>query len=61
MTIQAPSKALVVATMSRTTPVTSAPNPLIAALERQPWPPTRRQCITIPACDNVNDTNTPIM
>jgi hypothetical protein len=61
MMIHAPSAAFVIATMTSTTPVTIAPNPLIAALLRHPGSRSRRQCNTIPACDSVNDTNTPIM
>ena len=61
MMIHAPSAAFVVATITRTIPVTIAPNPLIAALVRQPVPRSVRQCSTIPACESVKDTNTPIM
>ena len=41
--------------------MTSAPKPLMNALFRQCGPFTRRQCTTMPACERVNDTNTPIM
>ncbi len=44
-----------------TMPVTSAPNPLMAALVFQRDPRIRRQCTTIPACDKVKDTKTPTM
>ena len=60
-TIHAPSSVLVTATMIRTTPVTSAPKPLIIALLFQPGSLSFRQWITMPACDSVNETNTPIM
>ena len=60
-TIHAPSNALVVATMISTIPVTTAPKPLMAALVRQPGVLNFRQWMTIPACDSVNDTKTPIM
>ena len=59
--IQAPSAAFVVATMISTIPVTSAPKPLMAALVRQPGRPQRAPVDHHPACDRVNDTNTPIM
>ena len=59
--IHAPSCAFVTATTSSTTPVTSAPTPLMAALVLQPGPRSLRQCTTMPACDKVNDRNTPIM
>ena len=61
MMIHAPSCALVTATTISTMPVTSAPMPFIAACVRQPAPPSRRQRTTMPACERVNDTNTPIM
>ena len=61
MMSHAPSAAFVTATITRTTPVTSAPNPFTNALVRQPGPPTRRQCTTMPAWDSVNETKTPIM
>ena len=35
--------------------------PLTHALVRQPGPPSRRQWTTMPACDSVNETKTPIM
>jgi hypothetical protein len=60
-TIQAPSSVFVTATMIRTMPVTLAPNPLTAALVFQPGCRVFRQWITMPVCDSVNDTNTPIM
>ena len=47
--------------MTRTIPVVTAPNPLMTALVFHPASRVRRQWMTIPACDNVNDTNTPIM
>ncbi len=49
------------ATMISTMPVTTAPKPLIIALVFQPGSCVLRQWITMPACDSVNDTNTPIM
>ena len=61
MTIQGPSCDFVTATMIKTIAVTVAPKPLIAALERQPGVLNDRQWITMPACESVNDTNTPIM
>ena len=60
-TIHAPSSVFVTATMTRTMPVTIAPNPLIAALDFQPSVFFWRQWITIPACDSVNEMKTPIM
>ena len=59
--IHAPSCAFVTATTTSTMPVTTAPKPLIEALVLQPGPRNRRQCATIPACDSVKDTKTPIM
>ena len=61
MMIHAPSCALVTATTISTMPVTSAPVPLMAALVFHPGPRSCRQCTTMPACDSVKDTNTPIM
>ena len=61
MMIHAPSAAFVVATMPRTIAVTMAPNPLMAALVRQPASRVLRQWMTIPNCESVNDTKTPIM
>ena len=61
MMIHAPSAALVIATMTRTMAVTSAPKPFTNALERQPGPRVWRQWMTMPACESVNDTKTPIM
>jgi hypothetical protein len=42
-------------------PVTTAPKPLMQALVFQPAFRCSRQWITMPVCDSVNDTNTPIM
>src|SRR4051812_18631251 len=53
-TIHAPSSVFVTVTMISTTPVTTAPKPLTAALDRHPGERVRRQWITIPACDSVN-------
>jgi len=61
MMIQAPSCTFVYATTSSTMPVTIAPTPLIVALLRQPGVRSARQRTTIPVCESVNDTNTPIM
>ena len=47
--------------MISTMPVTIAPKPLISALVFQPGSAVRRQWITMPACDSVNEMNTPIM
>ena len=48
MMIHAPSAAFVVATMTRTIAVTMAPNPLMAALVRQPGSRILRQWIDHP-------------
>ena len=59
--IHAPSCAFVAATTRSTMPVTSAPTPFTSALVAQPGPRRRHQWTTMPACDSVKDTNTPIM
>ena len=56
----APSANLVRATMTSTIPVATAPAPLISRPTRQPGSRRRRCRLAIPACDNVNDVNTPI-
>ncbi len=61
MMIHAPSAAFVLATITSTIAVTTAPIPLTTALVRQPGSRSLRQWITIPNCDSVNETNTPIM
>jgi len=60
-TIHAPSNVLVTATMIRTTPVVTAPKPLMSALVFQPGSRVCRQWMTIPVCDSVKEMNTPIM
>jgi hypothetical protein len=59
MTIQAPPRNLVTATMTSTTPVATAPIPLMMALRRQPGSFVRSHRRTMPDCDNVNAVNTP--
>ena len=49
------------ATMTSTMPVTIAPNPLMSALVFHPGVCAFFQWMTMPACDSVNETNTPIM
>ena len=65
--IQAPSRNLVTSTTISTAPVSTMPNALIAR-ERIIWRrrpgsrwvrSSRFQCRIMPACDSVNDTNTP--
>jgi hypothetical protein len=43
-----------------TTPVTTAPMPLINALRRQPDPRSTNQWLTMPDCESVNEVKTPI-
>ena len=59
ITIHAPWVNLVMATITSTTPVTTAPTPLMTMLRRHPWPRSLRHRRTIPACDSVNAVNTP--
>ena len=47
-------------TTTAATPVRIAPKPLRASLNRHPVGRVSHQCRTMPACDNVNPTNTPI-
>ncbi len=46
--------------ISVTTKVVAAPIPLMTMLLCQRGPRSRRQCTTMPACDSVNDVNTPM-
>ncbi len=60
MITQAPCVNLVIAITTVTTAVVTAPRPLIA----QAVPPSRlpelRWCLAMPACESVNEVNTPI-
>ncbi len=58
--IQAPRANLATAKMMVTVPVATAPMPLTIALRRQPGPRSARQWWTMPACERVNDVNTPM-
>ena len=58
-TIQAPCENLVVAIVSMTTPVASAPRPLSPMRHHQPSPRTRSQRRTMLAWDSVKEMNTP--
>ena len=57
-TIHAPSTNFVMTWRIETMPVAIAPRPLSAAFHFQLGPRVRRQCITIPACESVKQTNT---
>ena len=46
-------------TTRKTTAVRTAPKALTAARQRQPGSCTPTQCLTIPICDSVKQTNTP--
>ena len=59
-TIQAPSRNLVIVSVSRTTKVTSAPTPLTHTRQRQPFSRSRSQRRTMPPCESVNEMKTPI-
>ena len=59
-TIHAPCVNFVTTCTTETTAVATAPTPLSAARRFQPASRLRHQCITIPACDSVKQTNTPI-
>ena len=52
--------AFVRATIASTMPVAMAPIPLIANPTRQPGSRRRRWRLAIPACESVNEVNTPI-
>ena len=58
-TSQAPWANFVPAMTSVTTPVATAPTPLITAERRQPDPRSFRQCTTMPAWDRVKLVKTP--
>ena len=57
--IQAPSRNLLAPTITKVTPVARAPTAFTMALGFHPLLRSRRQCITIPTCDNVQAKNTP--
>ena len=57
--IQAPWENFVAPMMIATTAVVVAPKPLTIMLRRQPGSRSRSQCLTMPPCDRVNETNTP--
>ena len=59
-TIHAPCVNFVPAMTSETTPVQSAPKPLITALLRHPASLSESQCLTIPAWERVIERKTPI-
>jgi hypothetical protein len=65
MVIQAPGRAhpgprnFVVAMMTVTTPVATAPTAFTARLAFAAADPSRYQCNTMPACESVNPTKTP--
>ena len=67
--IQAPSRNLVMSTMTSTVPVSTMPNVLMAReriirrrlLGSRSVRSNRFQCRIMPACDSVNETNTPTM
>ena len=50
---------LVIVTMTSTSPVATAPMPLITALRFQPRSRVRSQWRTMPVCESVNEVNTP--
>ncbi len=58
-TIQAPWVNLVTAMTTATTPVATAPTPLMTSRRRQPARARVHQCRTMPACDRVNEMKTP--
>ena len=60
ITSQAPCVNLVVAMISATMPVVTAPAPFSTARNGQRGPRSRNQKRTIPSWESVNDTNTPI-
>ena len=59
-TIQPPLVNLVTIWISETHAVATAPIPLSVARRRQPGSLLRTQCTTMPACDSVKQTKTPI-
>ncbi len=59
ITIQAPSRNFVLAWMTVTTAVASAPRPLMAACIHHRGPRSRIQRRTMPDCESVNDRKTP--
>ena len=60
MTAQAPWVNFVTAITTVTTAVVIAPRPLIARPTRHPGSRSLRWRLDIPACESVNDVNTPI-
>ena len=60
ITAHAPCANFVTAITTVTTAVVTAPSPLIARPWRQPGSRRRRWRLAMPACDSVNDVNTPI-
>jgi len=59
-TIHAPCVNFVTICTMDTSAVATAPIPLSAARRCHPGSRARNQCITMPACDSVKQTNTPI-
>ena len=51
---------LLISSIASATAVSTAPRPLMAARPAQPSPRCSRQCLTMPAWDRVNPTNTPM-
>ena len=60
MTAQAPSLNFVIAMTTSTTSDRTAPVPLTKRPQRQPFSFSRMWCLAMPACESVNDVNTPI-
>ncbi len=60
ITAHAPSVNFVIEMTTSTTAVATAPSPLITRPSFQPGSRSRRWRLAIPACESVNDVNTPI-
>ena len=58
--IQPPVVNLVTSWMIDTSPVATAPMPLSHAFHSYPGSRVARQCTTIPACESVKQTKTPM-
>jgi hypothetical protein len=60
ITAQAPCVNFVIAMTTVTSAVVTAPSPLIRSPCRHPCSRSRRWRLAIPACESVNEVNTPI-